>query len=93
MPFRSKAEAARGGEAERARIARNLSNHAGEVAALEPLFQREQRVFGRGGSNMDQAVAQVWRQASQTGPPAETDGGAILHPQHLPGVLTLARPL
>ena len=41
---------------------------------------------------MDQAAAQIRRQAGQTGSPAKPDRGAILHPQHLTGILTLTCP-
>lgn len=91
MPFRRQTEAARSGEAERARIARNLADHTGEIAALHPLLQCEQGVFRRGGRDMDQTVAQIARQALKTGPPAKLDCLAVLYPQHLAAILDLGR--
>ena len=64
-------EPPRGGEIKRARIARHLADDKGEVAAAQPLFQREQCVFRAGGGDMDQAMAQGARQAGAIGPPAQ----------------------
>ncbi len=55
--FCRKAEAARCSEIERARVPRNLPDHAGKIAAFEPLFEREESVFRGLGFDMDQSVA------------------------------------
>lgn len=61
MPLHREAQSARGGEIERARIARDLSDDKGQIAATQPLFKREQGVFGFVCSNVDQAVLQFLR--------------------------------
>lgn len=91
MPLGRKAEAARGGEAERARIARDLADHPGKVAATHAFFKREERVLGRGGGDMDQAVAPRGRKACKARPPAAPDRLPVLHPQDLAGILALAQ--
>lgn len=63
MLFSGKAKAARSGKIKRARISGNFADYESKVAAAQAFFEREQRVFRRGGSNMDQAVAQLCRKA------------------------------
>ena len=87
MPLRSKAQAARGGEGQRARVARNLADHTGKIAAFEALLQREQGIFGCGSRDMNQPVTQVRRQALKAGPSALPDRRAVLHPQHMAHLL------
>ena len=85
VPLRRQAEPARGGEIERAGIARHLPHDEGQIAATQPFFQRKQRVLRAFGRDMDQAVAQLRRQAGAIGPPGQPQGLGILHPQ--PGAL------
>lgn len=92
MAFRRETEAARGGKGQRLRVACNLTNDAGEIAALEPFLQREQRVLGRVGCDMDHAVSEIGRQAAQERPSTQSDGLAILHPQHVACVFALSLP-
>lgn len=63
MLLRGQAESARGGEIEAARIARDLPDDAGEIAAAQAFLKREQRVFGRTRGDVNQPLAQVARQA------------------------------
>ena len=53
-----KAEAARGGERQRPGTAGDLTDDESEIAAAQPLFEREQRVLGIFRRDMDQTVAQ-----------------------------------
>jgi hypothetical protein len=68
-------------------VAGNLADHAGQIAALQSLLQREERIFGRGGGDMDHPAAQVRRQTRRTGPPAEAHRLCVLHPQHLTAII------
>jgi len=91
MLFSRQAKPARGGEIQRARIACNLSDYAGEIPASEPLFKRKQSIFGRCRLDMDQPLAPVARQAMQVGPPAKPDRACILHPQHMAAIIHLCQ--
>lgn len=94
MLFGGEAEPALRGEAERLGIARDLPQYEGEVAAAQPLFEREQCILGRLGDNVDQAVAQRGRQPGTIGPPAAFERSGILHPQPgpiLPGPRRIER--
>ncbi len=71
----------RRGEIERARIARHFADDEGKVAAAQPFFHGEQRLFRAGGGNVDQAVTQGARQAGAIGPPSKPPGLGILDPQ------------
>ena len=81
MLLHRQTEPPRGGEIQRLGIARDLSHHESEIAAAQPLFQREQRIFRALGGDMDQAVAQGWRQAGLIGPPTPAQRRLVLHPQ------------
>lgn len=81
MPLRRKTEPARGGERERAWIARQLADDKGKLAAAQPLFQREQRILGGLGRDMDQAVTQRQWQAGAIGAAGQAQRGRVLHPQ------------
>lgn len=81
MAFAGHGQPARGGEVERAGIALKFAQHEGKVAAAQPFFQREQRVLGFAGDNVDHPRAQAWRQAGDEWPPFGADRGRILHPQ------------
>ena len=90
--FRHQAEPARGGERQRFGVARQLADHKREVAAAQSFLKREQRVFGAFRGDMEQAVAQAWRQARAIGPPTQPQRRRILHPQPralvvLPGLI------
>ena len=91
VPFARQAQPARGGEVERARIARQLPDHRGKVAAAHRLFQREQHVLRILRLDMDQPVAQPFRQAGAIGAPGQPDGAAFLHPQHRAPILRLGQ--
>ena len=58
------------------RIAGDLADHAGELAAAQPFLEREQRILGLGGGDMDQPAAQLGRQPGPIGPPGEPQRGA-----------------
>ena len=83
MPLCRETQAARGGEGQRARIARDLAYHTGQIAAAQPLLQRDQRTFGRVRRDMEQAVTHIGRQSLNAGPPAQPHRRSVLHPQHL----------
>lgn len=68
-------------------VAGNLADHAGQIAALQSLLQREERIFRRGGGDMDQPVAQIWWQARDEWPPTEPGRLFVLHPQHLTAII------
>lgn len=85
------AQAARSGEIKRARIADNLPDHAGQVAAFEPLLQREQRVLRGLGLDMDQPVAQFLWQTVAVWSPAALDCAGILNPQDLTPIIDLGQ--
>ncbi len=89
MLLRCKAETARGSEIERARVAGNLSDHAGKVAAFQPLLEREQRILGSRRLDMDEPVAQVGREAVVVGSSAKLHCAFVLHPQNLAAILCL----
>lgn len=91
MLFRSKAEAARCGEVERARITGDLSDHAGQIAAPHPFFESKERIFGRFRLDMDQPVSQVGRQSGAKGAARTLDRPPVLHPQHLTAILHLCQ--
>jgi len=59
MLLRCKAESARGGEIKSARIAVDLSDHASEVTAAQPLFKRKKSVLWSFRLHMDQPVAHI----------------------------------
>lgn len=80
MSFRSEAEPTRGSQIKRPGIARDLAHHEGQITAAQPLFQREQCVFGTFGGNVDQSVAQRSGQPGTIGPPAEPECPGILYP-------------
>jgi hypothetical protein len=79
--IRGERKAALGGERQRLGIARNLADHEGEVAAAQPFLQREQRILGSVGGDVDQPMPQRARQAGAIGPPGAPECFAILHPQ------------
>lgn len=87
MLFRGQAQTARGGEIERARIACDLSDDAGQIPAAHPLFKREQRILRRFGSDMDHPVAKFGRKPRPIRPPSTLNRAAILHPKHLTMIL------
>ncbi len=87
MLFRGKAETARGGKIEAARIASNLSDHAGQIAAPQPLLQGKQGIFGRFRFDMDQPFAQIGGQAVNIWAAAALDRASILHPQHVSPII------
>ncbi len=91
VSFRRQAEAARGGKIERTRVARDLANHAGKVAASKPFLEREQGILGRSRFHMDQPVAQIGRQAMAAGTPAALHRAPVLDPQNLPPVIRLGQ--
>lgn len=63
MLFSGKAKAARCSEIKRAGVSGNFTDYESKITTAQAFFERKQRVFGRGGSNMDQAVAQLCRKA------------------------------
>lgn len=90
MAFGGQAQTSRRGEGQRARIASNLADNADQIAASEPFFECEQRILWRSSGDMNQTVTQIGWQALHTGPPAQPDRHAILHPQHLATIIILA---
>lgn len=82
MPFGRQSEPARGGEIEFARIARQLADHESQVAAAHPLFEREQRIGGPGGEDVDQSPSPILGQAGAIGQSAQLRGAGILDPQY-----------
>lgn len=91
MPFGRQHEPARGGEVQFLRIARDLSDHEGKVAAADPFLQREEQVGGTVGADMDQPVPQVARQAGQIGPAPCLARGLVLHPEERAFVAAFGR--
>lgn len=81
MLFRRQAEPPLGRERKGAGIARHLPHHEGQITAAQAFFQREQRILGRSGNDMDQPVAQRRWQARTIGPPGLAQAGTVLHPQ------------
>ena len=81
-------QAARGGKIESARIARNLANDEGDVAASQPFLDRKQRILAAAGFDMDQTAAHSFWKSVEERPPASPDRLAILHPQHHSPVIT-----
>lgn len=59
MLFGGKTQSTRRGEIEHARIAAYLPDHTGKITAFEPLFKREQRIFGGVRGDMDKPVLQI----------------------------------
>lgn len=57
MPFRSQTETARSGKRQGLRIAGDLSNNEGKVAAAQPFLQGKKRILGTIRRDMDQPVA------------------------------------
>lgn len=53
MALDGEAEAARGSEVQHPGIARDLADDEGQFAAAQPFLQREQRILGRAGRDMD----------------------------------------
>ena len=90
MALRRQSEAARGGKIERARIAQHLSDNESDVAAPHPFLQREQRIFGRVGKDMDHPAAHVFGQAGAIGSAHEPRRLTHLHPQDRAAILRLA---
>lgn len=80
MPLRGKREPARGGEIENPRIARDLADHCGHIAAAQPFLEREESVFGFIGGDVDQATAKSRRQARPVRATARPERGLVLHP-------------
>lgn len=80
MPFHGETQAARGGEIERARIARDLADHESQFAAAQAFFQGEQCILRTLRGDMDQTMAQVLRQAGTIRPPGQPERRRILHP-------------
>lgn len=91
MLLRSKAEAARSGEIEPARIAGNLPDHTSKITAAQPLLQRKQGIFGSFRLYMDQPLAQVIRQPMHIGTTGLLDRAGILHPKHMAPVLRFGK--
>jgi len=85
MPFRSQAEAARGGKGQGLRIARNLSDNKGEIAAAQPFLQGEKRIFRASSRDMDQSVTQLPGQPRAIRAARALQRLAVLYPQ--PGTL------
>ncbi len=90
MLFGREAQSARGDEVERARIAHDLSDHTGEIAAAQPFLQSEQRVLGRLGLDMNQPLAQILGKPMKIRSPAEPDRARVLHPQNMTTILRLS---
>lgn len=67
MFFRRKAETSQGGEIQGTGVSGDFPDHEDEIATAQTFFQREQRIFGRRGRNMDQAMADLCRQARKIG--------------------------
>lgn len=92
----SEAETARGSEIERLGITRQFADHAGNLAAAEPLFQREQQVLRLLRQHVDQPVAYRLREPWAIGPPGQPRRRPVLHPQYGTAILqfcTLANGL
>lgn len=84
MPFDRQAEAAGGGEVQRLGITGDLPDDESEVATAQPFLDREERILGGAGNDMDHAVAQAGGQAGSIRPPAQAQRLVILHPQPAP---------
>ncbi|MEM9310290.1 MAG: hypothetical protein AAGA34_02495 [Pseudomonadota bacterium] len=80
MLFSGQAKPTRCGKIETAWIADDLSDHASKVFATHTLFEREKRVFGSLGLNMDQPIAPFTGKPMEVGPTTLLDGSALLHP-------------
>lgn len=78
--FRRKAEAARGGEIQHLRIADNLADNEGKVAASHPFLQCEQGILGLFGQDMDHPALQIGWHARAIGIAAALCRSAFLHP-------------
>lgn len=81
VPLCRQAEPARGGEAERPRVTRQLAQHESQITTAQTLFQRKQRIFTAARRNMDQPGAQRRRQTRTVGPARAAECGLVLHPQ------------
>lgn len=89
MLFGNQAQAARGREIQRPCIARDFSQHEGEIAATQPFFEREERIFRRARLDMHEAVSQPSREAGVVWPATKAHGRAVLHPENHPAILPL----
>lgn len=80
MPLCRQHKAARGGKVELARVARDLTDDKGKIAATDSFLQREERfrrVFHR---DVHHPVPQIAWQARMIGPPAQSHRSPILYP-------------
>ena len=91
VPLGRQAESARGGERQGPRVARDLADHAGKVAAAHAFLEREERVFRRGGGDMDHPMPPRGRKARKARAPAAPDRLPVLHPQDLASVFALSQ--
>ena len=90
MTLRRQRQAARCGEVERARIAQHLADDEGDFPAAHPFLEREQRVFGGVGEDVDHAAAHIFGQAGAVGSAHEPRRLAHLHPQDRAAIFRLA---
>lgn len=86
MPLCRQAEATRGCEIERTGIAADFPDHAGKVAAAQPLFQREQCILGSRRLDMDEPLGKVGGEAVAIGAPTPLDCIFVLYPKNLPAI-------
>ena len=93
VTLRRQAKATRGGEIERARVARDLPDDKSHIAAAYPLFQRKQGIFRPVCQNMNDPVANIGRQSGPVGPAIGAGGGAVLHPQDRPVIIAFCQRL
>ncbi len=80
--FRRKAEAARSGEIQHLRVAHDLTDNEGEIAASHPFLQREQGILGLLGQHMDHPALQIGRHSRAIRVTAALCRSAFLHPQY-----------
>ena len=91
--FRRQAQPSRRGEIERARITRNLPDHAHQVAAFEPLFEGKQRIFGSIRLDTDQPLAPFFGKPVEIGASVHCNRAAVLHPEHLAQIFRLGQSM
>jgi|GEM_PF-5713799 len=89
--FRRQAQPSRSGEIERARIACNLPDHAHQIAALEPLFEGKQCIFGSIRLDTDQPLAPFFGKPVKIGASVHGNRAAVLHPKDLPQIFRLGQ--